>query len=576
MDIKKKYKNMFSLAFIVFCLLASACDDSFDQSGGEGNGKTVPLRFSVSVQNPAAAAPGVRSIPSGDNLKIITGTSFPVDTTFTFGMSVAGAGKMPHANSGVTYLRNSTGETFDFGTSAPPTGITGKNVDIIAYWPYNQNASVDSVPFDFTNPAAGQQEILWCSMLNQPVPDDGRFQLNFKHAFTRVKLNITKFMEKPHEIIYLTSAAIGNISGTWVKSKGKISAVTGWMVPSETDDASSIPSDKFGFVEKDTPFSLEFLVPSFMDTKVGNDNIAIILHITVYKNSVNNDGGNLFYFILDRALLNSDVDKEGNKLYGFNQGYTNTYNLEYDNSTVSLNVRNWNSVSPSGSFGLSDRHGSLFPVANSTFEDSHSVSLYRDRGTNYFLPQKYLGGGSKFEPGCYIDAHTYEDWLGSVSSGNNGDYMNLTDGMTDNPDKYAAFTTWCSVTEKPYHAIMVTAEDVHSDIAWQTSDGILAAKEACRNFHGQNYYNWRLPRLSEWCMMVGTMSIGGKTDFTNQMFESGSYYWSGTEHDENSAWVYQHNMNKVVDNVLDYGLVGRLSWMKKDTKIKLRCVRDVN
>ena len=161
------------------------------------------------------------------------------------------------------------------GTPVTPKGFPGTRIRRMAYTPYDPKATIDSIPFDFTNkvnvePQYGQANLLLCSTGETDIPADplaNPIQLRFKNAYTKVVLRITKKEDKNdnQNIGKVTETAIDNLTAEWIKNRGGIDPATGYVKP--TSEPGKIWNDSTAMLTTIEPVEFTFLVPAFMAQK---------------------------------------------------------------------------------------------------------------------------------------------------------------------------------------------------------------------------------------------------------------------------------------------------------------------
>ncbi len=550
-----------------FILLAGACENSdWIDTGGQTN--NVLLGFNASTTN---ITTGTRSIEA---IEGFTGNSY------TFGMSITkdnnwGSEIFPSSGDFMaTMARPSQSDQWEWsfqkeGAPITPRGPEGKPLKIIAYYPVTDGTEAFSIgiPFDFTatdNPK--QTEILYntnTSYTINPAVGEGKatIPLRFQHAYSWIVISVTKYVEKstPDDVFTLSSVAIDNLSGGWIKNKGTISPETGLAM-----EGSSIGPIKENrspeLLSVDTPRTYEFLVPSFMDAEVKDEDVVIALMIN----------GKQELFPLKKEHLNQD----GNA-YGFRQGYINTYNLVFDNSALNLRLLNWTSESINHNFGA----GQSFPtnyvkIDYTNYNNSGRPPLWTSANGYPFPTQKYTSLG--------IGTHKFESYLTTVNYGANGQYVSPkpitakppVGGIIIDDDENVA------LKEEVYPIFQMTTNDISIEpVPWEDENGELVAKEICRKYNGGGFHNWRLPRASELRALFiyliynsGNSTPMEKLDFRKDENQY-KLYWTGTEVNENQAWaMYYYDESS---NVTSNKRGPMISPQEKKLKFAVRCIRDM-
>lgn len=540
---------------LCFCFLAGSCDHDFlSEDGGSDGAGSVALHFPTTVDKLSTIA-GTRAFVSGG---LIEGTTFPVGDNeigmfITKNTSVGGA-LFPGSSDNMKAVlkRNAAGiETWNYYQKGStdeitPAGDVGKNIKMLAYYPYNGSTTVAGVPFDFTgdvntNP---QHELLYNKEANQGVkiPDNGDIPLKFAHAYSRITLKIRKNVASGTIVVDQTS--IVNITGRWIKNKGNINLSTGYpandAVTGEIYDNKKMTLSATG----DSPY--DFLVPAFMDEAVKSGDVGFQLLVD----------GKSVVFTLDQTELNRS-DDGGSTKYGFGRGYHNTYHLVYDNLSMSLQLRKWTVVTPEGNIGVpvmpeSDYAGWYFDYADiaSTVLDTLSSNI-RDKTP--------------------IKDHAYETYLTDLDRGNNGNSAAFW--LPGQSQKLAFGFVWS--VEPPRSPIEFALKDVlPTPVEWRTETGVITAKQLCKDYREGGFTNWRLPRMTEWYMFA--MVNQSKSDYLyfpqvhGGEIPSGNVYWSGTE-SFNSSSVQTIRLHINQSSVWITGDV-----LSPASKALVRCVRDAD
>lgn len=571
MDTKNKYAYPHAI-ILASCslLLAGSCDNhTFDGMGPDTPGREVRLDFNASIEN-----------MEGAQSRSITGITDFSGNSYAFGMSVTkseNGSEIFKGSSDMTATMERTGAAAPWNwsfldnsnhSSVTPAGPEGKALKVVAYYPAVSSATRDvytnGIPFDFSAKTdLKQTDLLYNTSTIYPfAPSDGlvaTVPLNFRHAYTWIVLNITKYVDKGSEF-NLSSITLGNLGGSWIKNKGAIDPETGLPKDGATAGSIGVTIDPAVALSTTEVYTCEFLVPSFMDTKVGNGEITLVLNI----NGINE------VFSLDKIYLNQSDDR---KSFGFRQGYKNTYDLIFNNSALGLNIQGWSSEVINGEFG-----GDITLPGD---QDYKWMNL--NNGSLYWPTATYPGASyaTTYPPKSgYLAAneHPYEAYLTTVAYGGNGAYVPVNtpdpaklpkDGLniTDDINVYTM--------EKAHQILQMTKNDVSiAPVPWEDGNGLLLAKELCRKYNGGGYHNWRLPRASElraiFVLVSGSGSLAdlnfGKDETRNKP------YWTGTEVNENEAWgMYIDKRTGIVDCKVVLS-----PYDKKATSCAVRCVRDSN
>lgn len=474
------------------------------------------------------------------------------------------------------------------GGEVTPQGFPGTRIRRMAYTPYNSKATIDSIPFDFTqkvnvDPQYGQANLLLCSTGETDIPADpltNPIQLKFKNAYTKVVLRITKKEDKNdnQNIGKVTETAIDNLTAEWIKNRGGIDPSTGYVKP--TSEPGKIWNDSTATLTTREPVEFTFLVPAFMDKDVKDDNFGFVLQID----------GQQRLFPLKKSQLNTGADAGNNKTYGFESNRINTYNLVYNNSLLFLSLQSWNSVDASAGFGQTAENNPTFEVmldkprtGNFVMQSQQKADLSPTSELNYpkdTTEDPYVEWNQQRPPHkpdkfIYITTHLNNTYLSSVLLGGNGFAVPENKGER-------LYTDY----EQPYVKLQVTALDVGGKaVVWQDGRGGLIAKDVCRNYRGNGFTDWRLPRVTEMkCIMMWAVynrsQMGkflGKTDATLEK-EDAKPYWTATEADmgtpsevdeKETAWYVQGYR----DNRLNWNY--KVATRNKQAAAFIRCVREM-
>lgn len=558
MNITKKH-SLYPAVVVLSCclLLAGACENT-EGLGTEVQSGDVPLHFKVDMVKTTASE--TRAFTPVEDF---TGKSY------SFGLSVTkdneakgevfpGSGDMTAVMDNFSTKPEVKWEFKDNATGSivtTPTVPVGKPLRIIAYYPSvkGTGAFKDGIPFDFTKVIAPKQEEILYNMdttITVQQPSSGNkavIPLKFQHAYSWIVINITKYMDKG--TYKLTDVNIDNLLGERIKNKGFINPATGLCMPGakagpigeSRAGGESIPYDQ---ALVSSPLKYEFLVPAFMDSSVSNENIIITMTINGTKE----------IFPLQRMYLNRDGDK-----YGFRQGYKNTYNIVFDNSSLSLRILNWSSVVITENFGEKE-----------TFSNEIAKADYDNTSVYYWPSKSGLAKSNFFSAG----SDEYETYLTTVAYGSNGSYV-PEKRPTSPPtgSMYVCDDDWnVRDMENVYSKCWITKKDVSSaPVPWEDEKGQLLAKELCRKYRGGGYHDWRLPRASEFrgFMVFASFSSAQQIVLGLQNRER-NLFWTATEVDESRAWAASYYYNQ-----LDLINRGPLLYPqdKRTVEAAVRCVR---
>lgn len=568
MDINKKYTLPWAIILAVCPLLLAVACDNYDGPGPDTPAEEVPLNFNASIEKTGTT----------QSRTIITPTTDFTGNSYSFGMSVTKSengseifkgssdmtATMERPNS-FTQWNWSFTDNSDNAT-VTPAGPEGKALKVVAYYPPVLSATkdvyTDGIPFDFSSKTdLKQTDLLYNTSTIYPFVPSGdpvaTIPLNFRHAYTWIVLNITKYMDKGPEF-KLSSISVDNLGSSWIKNQGAIDPETGLAKDGATAGPIGITVAPAAALSTTQALTYEFLVPSFMDTKVSDGDIVLVLNV----NGINE------LFTLDRIYLNRSDD---GKSFGFRQGYKNTYDLVYNNSALSLSIQNWSSEVIDGDFG-----GNIVPPGNGDYKWMNLNQYYWPSATKpgdswqTIYPPKptYLATG----------VHPFEDYLTTVAYGGNGAYVPVnTPDPTKQPTDGLKITDDINVykNEKAYPVIQITRNDISTVLVpWEDANGQLVAKELCRKYNGGGFHNWRLPRASELRTVLVLVSANGSnlSDLNfNQDANRNKPYWTGTEVNENEAWgMYIDYTGLTVTTKLV------LSPYDKKMTASVRCVRDAS
>lgn len=578
MDRNKKHTLPLAvIPAVFFLLLAGGCDNRvYDGMDTDTPAREVSLDFNASIENTESVQTKsfdpIEGLQGGDN---------------NFGMSITKVENGSEAFMGSSDMRanlstiKSEWSFYENTIPAPsdkliPVGPVNKELKVIAYYKFDpslNNVYTKGIPFDFSVKKQGdfkQSDLLYNTETRcTPVSDPTTVNLNFRHAYTWIVLNITKYVDKPTEKdkpVKLSAVFLDNLKGEWIKNKGFIDPETGLVMKNAAAGPIGVTIDSPVELSttKDKAQTFNFLVPSFMDPNVGDGEIVIVLKI--------NDNDELF--TLDKAYLNQSGEKD-TKSFGFRQGYKNTYNLVYNNSALSLNVQSWSSVVLKDSIGG--------PIVHPLASDAYMVDIKSAVGDPRDKWPTKENNVNKFFPALPTfseDTLLYRDYLTTVAYGGNGEYRGVNTPVESLPNKAVRITDDLNVQKELVFAqIDMTIKDLSvSPVPWEDANGKLVAKEICRNYRGGGHTDWRLPRASELRAVFAMMTVSagsvdgleGKLQF-NIGDNRNKLYWTGTEINESEAWsIYYDNKGTGYSNKYIV-----LSLLDKKATASVRCVRNV-
>lgn len=576
MDRNKKHTLPLAVIPAVFSLLlAGGCDNRvYDGMDTDTPAREVSLDFNASIENTESVQ--TKSFKPTDE--------FPAGTDLSFGMSVTKVENGSGAFAGSSDMKATLGFNRDqwsfYDNTIPassdkltPVGPEGKELKVIAYYPFNplfRNVYTEGIPFDFSvkeRDSFLQSDLLYNTAIScTPLGDPTTVPLNFRHAYTWIVLNITKYVDKQTEKdkpVKLSAVSLDNLKGGWIKNKGTIDPETGLVMDNAKAAAGPIGVTIASpvILSTDKAVTFEFLVPSFMDPQLSDGEIVIVLKV----NEINE------LFTLDKSYLNPSDDK---KSFGFRQGYKNTYNLIYNNSALSLHVQSWSSVVIDGGFG-----GTIKPIPNTDayrVEIGYAVAHPSDK---WPYRDKILAKSYPALPAVSVDTLLYRDYLTTVAYGGNGiDYTSVNPPTETPPEEGVRITDDLNVQkEEVFAQIDMTKNDLSvSPVPWEDANGKLVAKEICRNYKGGGHTDWRLPRASElravFAMMTRDADLLEKLQFKKDV-NLNKLYWTGTEESVSQAWsIYYDDKG---GNVLTSKYIV-LSPLDKKMTASVRCVRNVS
>ena len=565
MDTSNKKHTILRAITLAACslLLAGACDNYIgDGMESDIPANEVPLNFSASIEKTEAAQS--RSFTPTENLPI---------GAYSFGLSITKTenGSEPFkGSSDMKATEHSITHKWDFydnSNQAPitPVGPEGRALKVVAYHPLVSSATKDvytnGIPFDFSSKTdLKQTDLLYNAETIYHIPSGDApaiVPIKFRHAYTWIVLNITKYVNKGPECM-LNSVSLDNLGGSWIKNKGSIDPETGLAKDGAIAGPIGVTVDPAVALSTTEVRTYEFLVPSFMDTKVGDGEIVLVLNV----NGINE------LFTLDKAYLNRSDD---GKSFGFRQGYKNTYDLVYNNSALSLSIQNWSSEVINGDFG------------GNTGVPGAGNYMWLDLAS-YYWPTATKPGDPYAKPyppkSAYLatGVHPFEGYLTTVDYGGNGAYVSVnTPSSSTLPKDGLQITDDINVytNEKVYPIIHITKYDISIvPVPWADENGQLVAKELCKKYNGGGFHNWRLPRASELRAELVLVSANGGalSDLNfNQDVNRNKLYWTGTEVNESEVWGMYIDYTGVVKTTTVV-----LSPYDKKMEASVRCVRDAS
>lgn len=575
MDRNKKHTLPLAVIPAVFSLLlAGGCDNRvYDGMDTDIPAREVSLNFNASIEKTESVQ--TKSFTPIDE--------FPAGTELFFGMSVTkvenGSGAFAGSSDMKAKLSFHRDQWSFYDNSIPassdkltPVGPEGKELKVIAYYPFDasfQNVYTEGIPFDFSvkeRDSFRQSDLLYNTAIScTPLGDPTTVPLNFRHAYTWIVLNITKYVDKSTEMenpVKLSAVSLDNLKGGWIKNKGTIDPETGLVMDNAKATAGPIGVTIASpvILSTNNAVTFEFLVPSFMDPQLSDGEIVIVLKV----NEIDE------LFTLDKSYLNQSDDK---KSFGFRQGYKNTYNLVYNNSALSLNVQSWSSVVIDGGFG-----GTIKPIPNTDAYTVYIENAVADPQNKWPYRDKILANPYPALPAVSVDTLLYRDYLTTVAYGGNGiDYTSVNPPTETPPEEGVRITDDLNVQkEEVFAQIDMTKNDLSvSPVPWEDANGKLVAKEICRNYKGGGHTDWRLPRASElravFAMMTRDDNLLENLQFKKDV-NLNKLYWTGTEESVSQAWSIYYD-DKGGSSLTSKYIV--LSPLDKKMTASVRCVRNV-
>ena len=244
MDINKKYTLPRAIILAVCPLLLAVACDNYDGPGPDTPAEEVPLNFNASIEKTGTT----------QSRTIITPTTDFTGNSYSFGMSLTkseNGSEIFKGSSDMTATmerpNSSTQWNWYFtdnsdNATVTPAGPEGKALKVVAYYPPVLSATkdvyTDGIPFDFSSKTdLKQTDLLYNTSTIYPFVPSGdpvaTIPLNFRHAYTWIVLNITKYVDKGPEFT-LSSVSLDNLGGSWIKNQGAIDPETGLNLASSS------------------------------------------------------------------------------------------------------------------------------------------------------------------------------------------------------------------------------------------------------------------------------------------------------------------------------------------------------
>lgn len=521
---KKTTRICTVLGICSFGLYTTACD-SGELPGKEKEKATAELRFTASISD----SPSIKSNHGSD---IIETTAFP-DGTHAFGMFVTreGGGALVTGsgdNMKLT-LTKSAGSPDTWSQTDKNDGNLsliakhGESIDLTGYYPWTAAASASSVPFDLSGNMSDCTDLLYLSSPAgaQPVYDGTPVALNFSHAYCWVTVKLSKLIQKTD--VFVKSVSIENSSGNLkrIVNKGAIDPKTGDLISNRATsgplvvDCAAAPVDLPLSNTAIDPAVFNFLVPPFMATDVQDSDIVIRVTTNV------SGADEVLSFPLNRVHLNNITNQ-----YGFAKGMHNTYTIVYNNAAMILSLSNWQGV------GIGD--GNLGGTIGET-----PIEVSWTNNHNGLIPAADRVNLKKLD----LADHRFHTYLGEVAENNNGAYVTLgaPSGTTS--------TVWTPVVTADYFYTKLKVARNNAagggDVPWKDKEtGALLAKQACAEFREGGYTDWRLPRISEFFMIIypakGILIQGDYWSATEHSADECYYITSSVPVETTASWIPQH------------------------------------
>lgn len=539
-------------------LYITACDNEM-LSGNDKETAGAELRFDTSISDdPSTRANGA---------SLIEGKAFP-DGTHTFGMFITNGEGAPLVtgssdNMRLTLTRKALVEDGwshtdkDNGDMPSLSAKHGEMVNITGYYPWVADATSTAVPFDLTGDPANWKDLMYLTSPSDPVKvlDGQTIPLAFSHAYCWVKVVLSKLTDKNKVFVGAVSITNSNNDLKRVINKGEIDPKTGNVIPA-TSEAGSIVfkcPQPIGLILNQpdgtpeySPVEFNFLVPESMsaDTK----DFEIIIQVTAKIEGAGGSNGayEILSFPINKKFLNNKpAGGGGPALFGFQRGKCNRYDIIYNNSEMALSLANWDVVD----------------IKNEPLGQQQQKDVITVKFSNQGIAPTSAEAQNKLEP----DNHMNHDLLGEVADGNNGYYVEKDPDLSDT-NYYRAwesflyadkFNPWLQVSQKEAAGGGI--------VPWKDEEtGVLRAKQACIDFKGGGYTDWRLPRLGELGMLVYFRVQGSGIPSPNLAQEG---YWSATERSEADAFCAIR---------LTTGATPIPRVVPKTGRMSVRCVRDLN
>lgn len=504
MIIRKKATRIWAVISVCSLGLYTTACDSGEWPGKEEAPANIELRFTASISD----SPSTRTAP-------MAGTAFP-DGTHTFGMFITDEGGsnplVTGSGDNMKSILTRTGNS-DTWTHTDKDDASlflkaknGESINLSGYYPWVSGATATAVPFSLSGDMSTDIDLLYLSSPTgvQQVTDAGSIELKFSHAYCWVTIKLSKLKNAP---LSVKSVSIGNSYNSLknrIINAGKINPKTGDVVPRSGtpgslenifDNPVSVPEDGGATA----PIEFNFLVPSFMHEDILDTDVVI---------RVTDSNDKVLSFPLSKIHLNSSANPDK---YGFEKGKHNTYNIVYNNAEMILSLEGWQETSIESST-LGEGTVGVVPFELSWTGSHNTVAA--GEGTKL----------KKLKKGNHIN-HTY---LGEVAENNNGAYVRLTTGTG------TLFGIWKPfMFAELFYLNLKVARGLAaggSPVPWKDKEtGALLAKQACLEFREGGYKDWRLPRVSEFFMMV----YNTPDDF---FYEKSKEFWSATEYDSDRSF----------------------------------------
>lgn len=193
---------------------------------------------------------------------------------------------------------------------------------------------------------------------------------------------------------------------------------------------------------------------------------------------------------------------------------------------------------------------------------NHQVGQQQPQNEIIVVDFDAQGMGNPGNKKLKVTDHSNHDLLGEVADGNNLSYVEKDPDLSQTN----FYDAWKALAfADPFNpSLQVSKKDAAGGgiVPWKDAEtGVLRAQQACIDFKGGGYTDWRLPRLSELAMLVyNKTTSSGEPNLTQEG------YWSITERSETEAFCATRQ--RVGETHLP-----RVA--PKTARMSVRCVRDL-